>query len=76
MELKIELSDFIVKTLASLDHPHLPELVSVKLARQMYPWVDELFETLKKECKKHVVKQTTDELFWEAILGVEKSENV
>ena len=46
VQLHIDVSLETIRELMRLDRPDLPSCVAIDQARQMYPWVDRLFEAL------------------------------
>ena len=69
--LTIQIPTSILRELNSLERKDLPPKLSIQLARQMYPWLNELLKALVIESQR-ITKTRTDELFSEAIFTVDK----
>ena len=69
--LTIQIPTSILRELNSLERDDLPPKLAIQLARQMYPWLNELLKVLVSETQR-IAKTQTDELFCEALFTVEK----
>ncbi|MDE0017795.1 MAG: hypothetical protein OXU51_16550 [Candidatus Poribacteria bacterium] len=69
--LTIQIPISILRELTSLERDDLPPKLAIQLARQMYPWFDQLLQVLIIEAER-IAKTRTDELFSEALFTVEK----
>ena len=73
-EIKIEVPTAINRELACLDRKDIkPEKIAILLARQQYPWLDELLTLLTAAAEKNV-KHATDQLFAEALTTITTGE--
>ena len=69
--LTIQIPTSILRELNSLERKDLPPKLAIQLARQMYPWLNELLKVLVVESQR-IAKTRTDKLFSEAIFTVDK----
>ena len=69
--LTIQIPISILRELNSLERNDLPPKLAIQLARQMYPWLNELLKILVVEAER-ITETRTDELFCEALFTVEK----
>ena len=73
-EIKIEVPTAINRELACLDREDIkPEKLAILLARQQYPWFDELLTLLTAAAQENV-KHAIDELFAEALKTIQRDE--
>ena len=68
-EFTIELSRVVVRELACLGRSDLPRPVSIELARQLHPWLDELLDTLQPKAQK-IANDNITQFFVEGIYTV------
>ena len=73
-EIKIEVPTAINRELACLNRKDIkPEKLAILLARQQYPWLDELLTLLTAAAQENV-KHAIDQLFGEALTTINRDE--